>query len=103
MRGLLVDTFTRQTVAETTDDMGGFTNAWSDGTTFEGRLSAMPIGERMSADRVTVYATHRLYCESLTITEKDRVTLGSRTFEVKAVRNPSNIDHHLEIDLLEID
>ena len=103
MRALLIDTFTKQTKAETTDDMGGWTEAWSDGTTFEGRLSALPTGERMSDDRVTVYATHRLYCESLTITENDRVKLGSRTFEIKAVRNPSNLSHHLEIDLLEID
>jgi len=103
MRGLLIDTFTRQTVTETTDGMGGFTEVWADGTEFKGRLSAMPAGERISEDRIAVYATHRLYCESLTITEKDRVKLGTRIFEIKAVRNPSNISHHLEIDVLEID
>lgn len=100
---LLVDTFTRQTVAETSDGIGGATNDWTDGTEFKGRLSAMPADERMSDDRVTVYASHRLYSESLTIIAKDRVKLGTRIFEIRAVRNPSNIDHHLEIDLLEID
>lgn len=103
MKGLLVDSFTRRTVTRTTDGMGGWTEAWADGTAFEGRLSALPTSERMSEDKVTVYATHRLYCEDMTITEVDKIMLGSRTFEIKAVRNPSNISHHLEIDLLELD
>ena len=101
--GLLIDTFTPQTLANTTDNMGGVTVAWSDGTAFKGRLSSLPIDERMAADKVTVYATHRLYCNNITITEVSRIKLGSRYFEIKGVRNPSNISSHLEIDVLEID
>lgn len=101
---LLPDTFTRQTLTLTDDGMGGTTTVWADdSTTFKGRLSALPIAERMSADKITVYATHRLYCNSLTIVEVDRVKLGSRYFEIKGIRNPSNLNSHLEIDLLEID
>lgn len=77
MRGLLVDTFTRQTSALTSDAQGGFTEVWSDSTVFSGRLSALPASERLVADKVTVYATHRLYCENLTIVEKDRIMLGA--------------------------
>jgi len=103
MRGLLKSQFTRQTKARTADGQGGWTEAWSDSTTFYGRLSSLPVSERMAADKVTVYATHRLYCEYVTIAEVDRIKLGSRYFEIRGIRNPSNINHHLEIDVLEID
>ena len=83
--------------------MGGWTEAWSDSTEFKGRLSALPISERLASDKVTVYATHRLYCNNLTITEEDRIELGARYFQIKGVRNPSNISEHLELDVLEID
>ena len=100
---LFKDTFTRQTNTLTADGQGGWTESWTDGTVFRGRLSALPINERMASDKVTVYATRRLYCNNLTITEEDRVKLGSRFFEIKGVRNPSNISEHLELDVLEID
>jgi len=100
---LLVETFTPQTLAETTDNMGGYTLGWTDGTAFRGRLSSLPIDERMAADKVTVYATHRLYCNNITITEAYRIKLGTRYFEVKGIRNPSNLSSHLELDVLEID
>jgi len=100
---LLPDTFTRQTLSRTADGMGGWTETWSDDSTFQGRLGSLPAEERLASDKVTVYATHRLYCNNLTISEEDRVKLGSRLFEIKAVRNPSNINDHLELDLLEVD
>jgi hypothetical protein len=47
-----------------------------------------------------------LYCEASTINkaidESDRVTLGTRTFQVKGISNPGLLDRHLKIDLLEI-
>lgn len=99
--GLLPDTFTRQINTPVSDGQGGWTESWDDSTVFQGRLSALPIDERMASDKITVYATHRLYCNNLTITEKDRIELGNRYFEIKGVRNPSNLSEHLELDLLE--
>ncbi len=49
--GLLIETFTPQTLAETSDSQGGVTSAWTDGTAFRGRLSSLPIDERMSQDK----------------------------------------------------
>jgi SPP1 family predicted phage head-tail adaptor len=103
MKGLFNNTFTPQTVTRTTDSVGGYTEAWTDGTAFRGRMRPLSNSERTSSDKVTVFATHRLYCDaSVTLTEADRVTFDSRTFEVRAVRNPSESNHHLEIDLLEV-
>ena len=104
---MLPETFTRQTVALTADGQGGWTEVWSDSTEFRGRLSVLPVSEQLAADKVTVHATHRLYCNNLTITEKDRVrnSGSTRYFEIKGIRDPSNLGEtgHLELDVLEID
>ncbi len=103
--GLLIETFTPQTLAETSDSQGGVTSAWTDGTAFRGRLSSLPIDERMSQDKQTVFASHKLYCNNQTITEAYRIrnSDSTRYFQVKAVVNPSNNSDHLEILVLELD
>jgi head-tail adaptor len=103
--GLLIETFTPQTLAETTDSQGGVTSVWSDGTAFKGRLSSLPVAERMSADKLTTYASHRLFCDVISISESNRIrnSDSTRYFQIKGIVNPSNASHHLEIDLLELD
>ncbi len=103
--GLLIETFTPQTLAETTDSQGGVTSAWSDGTAFRGRLSSLPINEQFNADKTTVFASHKLYCNNQTINETYRIrnSDSSRYFQVKGVVNPSNANSHLELLLLELD
>ena len=103
---LLIDTFTPQTYAETSDVQGGFTKAWTDGSTFEGRLSRLVASERLSQDKETAIASHKVYCQTdVDVDPEDRIILGSRTFLVKGVMRPSNLttDGHLEITVLEID
>ncbi len=103
--GLLIESFTPQTLAETSDGQGGTTQVWSDGTAFRGRLSSMPINEQFNADKTTVFASHKLYCNSITINETYRIrnSDSTRYFQVKGVVNPSNASDHLEILLLELD
>uniref|UniRef100_A0A6M3KH89 Putative head-tail joining protein n=1 Tax=viral metagenome TaxID=1070528 RepID=A0A6M3KH89_9ZZZZ len=103
--GLLTETFYPQTLTSTDDGMGGVTQAWADGTAFKGRLSSLPVAERMSADKLTVYASHKLFCDYSSISEKDRIRNldSTRYFEIKGIVSPSNMNHHLEITLLEID
>ena len=103
--GLLIETFYPQTLTETADGQGGVTSSYADGTAFRGRLSSLPINERMSADKTTVFASHKLYCDNQTITETARIrnSDSSRYFEIKGIVNPSNSNDHLEITVLEID
>ena len=103
--GLLIQEFYPQTLTETADGMGGITTSWADGTAFTGRLSSLPIDERMSADKTTVFASHKLYCNNQTITEAQRIrnSDSTRYFQIKGVVNPSNANSHLEILVLEID
>ena len=103
--GLLIETFYPQTVTLTDDGMGGQSESWADGTTFKGRLSSLSVAERMSADKLTVYASHKLYCDYQTLTEAQRIRNSDSTkyFQIKGIVSPSNMNHHLEITLLEID
>jgi head-tail adaptor len=103
--GLLIETFYPQTLAETSDGQGGSTLVYTDSTAFRGRLSSLPIDERMSADKVTVFASHKLYCNFVTIDETQRIHNSDSTkyYQVKGVVNPSNANSHLEILLLELD
>jgi len=102
--GLLIETFYPQTLTETDDGQGGVTQAWADGTAFRGRLSSLPVSERMSADKLTTYASHKLFCDYSSISEDDRIrnSDSTRYFEIKGIVNPSNSNHHLELTLLEI-
>ncbi len=103
--GLLIEVFYPQTLAETSDGQGGTTMVFTDGTAFRGRLSSLPINEQMSADKVTVFASHKIYCNPITINETYRIrnSDSSRYFQVKGVVNPSNSSDHLEILVLELD
>ena len=102
--GLFNETFTPQTLTETDDGQGGVTTAFADGTAFRGRLSSLPTAERMSADKLTVYASHKLFCDNQTINETYRIrnSDSTRYFEIKGIVNPSNSNHHLELTLLEL-
>lgn len=103
--GLLIETFTPQTLAETSDGQGGTTQAWTDGTAFRGRLSSLPINEQFNADKTTVFASHKLYSNAQTLTEAQRIrnSDSTRYFSIKGVVNPSNSNDHLEILVLELD
>lgn len=103
--GLLTETFYPQTVTLTADGLGGYTETWDDGTAFKGRLSSLPINESMSGDKLTVFASHKLFCNSQSINEAARIrnSGSTRYFEIKGVINPSNISDHLEILVLETD
>jgi len=103
--GLLIETFYPQTVTETADLQGGVTTAWANGTAFRGRLSSLPINEQMNADKTTVLATHKLFCNNQTVAEAQRIrnSDSSRYFQIIGVVNPSNSNDHLEILLLEVD
>lgn len=70
------------------------------------RINAKKANEQDEFGKWTMISNYRLYCEATTVNkaieESDRVILGTRTFQVKAINNPGLLDRHLQIDLLEI-
>lgn len=104
-KGLFTQTFIPQTVSQTGDGVGGFTTTLTNGAAFRGRLSGLPVNERLMNDKTTVYASHKIYCDyASTITEATRIinSTSSRVFEVRGIVNPSDINHHMEITVLEL-
>ena len=99
--------------AQSKNPMGGVKRTYSTRiTSLLCRISPMDIRRRAAfaeADefgKMTVRQGLILYCDASTankaIDESDRMTLGTRTFQVKGINNPGLLDRHLEIDLLEI-
>lgn len=104
--GLLIETFTPQTLTETADGQGGVTTGWADGTAFRGRLSTLSADERMAQDKASVFATHKIYCDVVTMTNAQRIrnSDSTRYFQIKGIIKPSNLSTgHLEILVREID
>lgn len=101
---------TLKTKTETTDSAGSYTITWATVQTISGvltqargRESEKYIYARDSVGRLVAYSTHVFFCEEpSSITAEDQFTYGTRTFEIVAIREPGNMNHHLEIDLLEI-
>lgn len=102
---ILRETFYPISKTETDDGMGGRTISETIGTSFRGRLSSLTENEQMSNNKLTSEATHKLFCNYITIDPTYRITdsASSRRFEIKGIVNPSNMNHHLELYLLEID
>lgn len=94
-------TVTLQTKTKTPDGMGGWTEDWSDSGSFRAVLTPIRGPERLAADKLTVYATHRLYCDHRAIVETNRIKYGERIFDIKFVSNPFSKDTILVLDLLE--
>ena len=67
------------------------------------RLSSKRVQETDEFGKVTVLEQPRLYCAATTanklIVETDRITVGSKRFEIVGIVNPGELDRHLQIDL----
>ncbi len=102
-RSLFNQILTLQTETKTSDGMGGFSYAWSDLGSFRGRISPLSAQERLIQDKNTMATTHRVFCDPMTVTSENRIKWGSFYFEIEGIRNPSELYHHLEMDVREIE
>ncbi len=101
-RGLLNNTLTLQTLTETDDGQGGVTTSWGGDSLFKARISPLSSQERLLQNKTTQTTTHRIYCDNMTVTTKDRIKWGDIYFEIIGIINPSEAYDHLEIDAKEI-
>jgi len=80
--------------------MGGYTDDWSIHLEILGKIRPLTETEKYAADKITVHATHKLYCSVIDIKAKDRVTDEDElVYLVKGVINPMKFNNHLQIDL----
>lgn len=102
-RGLYNQTLTLQTLTETTDGQGGVTSAWTSGGSFRARISPLNDTEKMSQDKTTNVATHKVFCDNMTVVPGDRILYGTIPLEITGIINPSESYDHLEIWVREVD
>jgi head-tail adaptor len=79
-----------------------FTYSSSANTEILGKIRPLKGDERYASDKITLFATHRLYCDPITITEKDIVVSGTSTYSVVFVNNVMNFNRLMQVDLEEI-
>jgi SPP1 family predicted phage head-tail adaptor len=97
-------TLTLQTLTEQKDAVSGITESWVDTSNITGVLTTAKGKEKVVADRQGVYSTHVFFCDkpSVPVTEKNRFTSGSRTFDIVFVDDVANQGKVLRIDLFEL-
>lgn len=100
--GLLNQTLTLQSFTTTDDGMGGVVESWSDTGSFKGRISSLSTQEKMAQDKETAFYTHKIFCDPMMVTHKDRIKWGTYYFEIIGISNPSELYHHLEIQAREL-
>ncbi|MBA7665565.1 hypothetical protein ES703_73639 [subsurface metagenome] len=94
-----------QKYTEVPDGMGGSEWIYQSARKMKGVLISLRGNERFVTGKTEVFRTHKFVVDfpiGITVTEKDRYTLGVRTFDIQVVADPAEQHRHLEIDLLEI-
>jgi len=99
---MMLVVLTLQSSTLTSDGQGGFTEVWASAGTFLGRISPLTAQERLLQDKETMLTTHRIYCDNMDILPDDRIKWGDYYFQVIGIINPSELYHHLEIEVREI-
>ena len=100
--GLLNQILTLQAFTETSDSQGGVVETWTDSGTFRGRISSLSVDERLAQNKEQAFYTHKIFCDPMSVTHKDRVKWGTYYFEIVGITNPSELYHHLEIQAREL-
>jgi len=90
-----------QEYTTTPNGMGGFTKTWTDKHTISGYLRTLSGDERLSADKVQLYSTHRFYCGLIAVDESMRyIDTNNKIYDIKLVdkKKAGNIEF-LQIDV----
>ena len=84
------------------EGFGGSEGTWSEKSfsPISARLRPLSGDERLSADKKTLFSTHKLYCGIHDITEADRyVDPDGYIYNIIFVKDPMSMGNHLEVDL----
>lgn len=88
-----------QSVTQTADGVGGYTETWSTRATIPCRTRQLTENERVQYAKETTIRLERLYCDPVTITTRDRIVIGSDVFDVLSVDDPHHMGLFLQVDM----
>lgn len=70
-------------LTNTTDSQGGYTRTWATNATTTGRISTTAGQERKLGDKIVAMGDYLVTVPyTVDVTAKDRLVIGSRTFEI---------------------
>lgn len=96
---MLNNTFTHQQITRLPNGSGGWQESFSTVGTVVGRMRPKSSREQDVADQERSEITHTFYATwPSEIDRHDRLIIGTETFEVMAIREPSLAGEHVEID-----
>lgn len=100
--GMLRNKLTVERVTNTADGMGGYTKSWATVQTAWMYLKPLSGNERLHAQHLEATITHRAHCRAnVDVKPEDRLTKGSRVFNVRAVLDLEERGKFYELDLEE--
>ena len=100
---LFIDTFTVTRLSVVDDGQGGWSQTRTTVGTISGRLRPANATERTVAQQRQAQVSHVLYAAATADVQRGDYVIGAgKVVEVVAVREPSHMGHHLEIDCTEI-
>jgi len=103
IESLYIHTLEVSRPTRTGDGQGGWSVAYADVGAIPGRLRPASSSERTVALQEQAKITHVLYCGTdSNVRRGDLVSGAGPIVEVIAVREPSHMGHHLEVDCAEI-
>ena len=80
--------------------------AWSTSASvqaFDAAVNPISGVERIAGGRTQLMADYKMFCsDTVTLTEKDRVKWGSKTFDVVFVKDTLDMGHHKKVLLKEL-
>ncbi len=96
----LREAVTFERVTNTTDDYGARLQAWEaiSGAPTRAMVKPMSGGERWASARTEATSTHKIVCRYFAdLTEKDRVVIRNRAYNIRFIANVDFDDQWLEI------
>lgn len=100
--GKLRHRITFQSLSNTPDGQGGFTESWVDGSTVWAEVVPKTINERLFAQRIEPMGSHKITIRWLdNINESMRIKFGTRYFQIKSIDKEDERRFFMFIDSLE--
>jgi SPP1 family predicted phage head-tail adaptor len=92
-----------QTLTETADDQGGFTESWATASKPWVSIEPLDSREEFFAGQVRAGVTHRVKMRYTTdATTKSRILFGSRVLDIKSLKNTDEGDRELVLLCAEV-
>lgn len=98
MAGRLNKRVILQTLTQTTDGGGGFTDSWADTATLWAGVEELTGSEGFEAQQTASTLSHRVTIRYRTgVTPQQRLKYGARVLKINAVINPGQLNERLEL------